>query len=471
MKKAGLYIRVSTLEQASEGYSIEAQRDKLISYTKLMGWTIQDTYIDGGFSGTNMNRPELQRLLENLESIDIVLVYKLDRLSRSQRDILWLVEEKFMTHNAGFVSIIESFDTSTPFGKAMIGILAVFAQLERETIIERTKLGKERRAKEGYWNGGPSPIGYDLINGKLVVNEYEAMQIKKIFELYKSYGQNKTAEKLNAMGYKTKYGDWKGRSIARIVSNPIYMGMVHYKDAVYKGIHDPIITKKNFDEIQRVIGSRLKHSPSRSKYLLGGLVWCGYCDARLKASFSNSGKGKNRFYYYVCYSVSKRPVHMVKDENCPGHYWKMKDLENIIIKEIKNIKLDKNKFIEHYTIYYDKKKNTPNKLKVLEDRIADIRCQTKKLMDLYQFNNIPIQSISERIEKLHQEKNSIEINISEYKKINLNEPKVPLDSLLDIFQDFDLIWDEAIMSEKKQILNILIKKIIVTDFVRIEWNL
>lgn len=471
MKKAGLYIRVSTLEQASEGYSIEAQRDKLISYANLMEWDIQDTYIDGGFSGTNMDRPELQRLLNHLESIDVVLVYKLDRLSRSQKDILWLVEEKFMSSNVDFVSIMESFDTSTPFGKAMMGILAVFAQLERETIIERTKLGKERRAKEGYWNGGPAPIGYDLIDGKLIVNEYEAMQIRKSFDLYKSHGQNKTAEMLNSMGYKTKYGDWKGRSIARIVVNPIYVGMVHYKDALYKGVHNPIISNENFDEIQRVLKNRSKHSIRKSKYLLGGLIWCGHCGARLKASFSTSGKDGNKFYYYVCYSVSKRPVHMIKDENCIGRYWKMDDLDDVIIREVTSIPLDTTKFIEHYKKYYNSNEQTTRELEVLDNRIVNIEKQLEKLMDLYQLNKIPIQSISKRSEELHREKISIEMNINECKTINNSKTNIPLDTLLDIFKCFDLMWDEATMNEKKQILNTLIKRIVVTDSIKIEWNL
>ncbi len=213
MSNVGIYIRVSTAEQANEGYSIEGQKDKLTSYCNIRDWSIYDYYIDGGFTGTNMDRPQLKRLLLDISErkLDTVLVYKLDRLSRKQGDIIHLVEEIFIPNDINFVSILENFDTSTPFGRAMIGILAVFAQLERDSIVERTKMGKERRAKSGKYSGGPAPIGYRVDNGRLVVDEYEALQVKEVFNLYKDHGQNKTASIMNNKGYKTKYGKWHGK--------------------------------------------------------------------------------------------------------------------------------------------------------------------------------------------------------------------------------------------------------------------
>lgn len=472
MKKAAIYIRVSTTEQAAEGYSVAAQKDKLIGYCNLRDWAIQDTYVDAGFTGTNMNRPGIQKLLENLDEIDIVLVYKLDRLSRNQRDILFLVEEKFLERGIDFVSILENFDTSTPFGRAMMGILAVFAQLERDTIVERTKLGKERRAKEGYWNGGPAPIGYDLIDGRLVINEYEAMQVKEVLKLYRKYGQNKTATIMNEKGYKTKYGKWHGRSIARLVSNPIYTGMIHYKDDLYEGVHDSIISKEEFKNIQSIISGRSKNKKTQSKYLLGGLLWCGYCGARLKSSFSINRKNGTRYYYYLCYSVSKRPLHMVKDPNCIGIYWKMSDLESKVLDQIKKIKLDKYKFINQYEIYYNTNKNSFNKIEILKNKITNINKKIDKLVDLYQINQISIDTISHRVEKLYEEKKMIENNIKMSKVNKENkDKKIPLDILLNIFSNFEILWKEATQEERRRVLNMLIKKIIVTDSVEVEWNI
>ncbi len=149
MKKAGLYCRVSTDIQM-EGYSIDAQKDFLKSYCKMHEIDNYEFYIDGGYSGSNINRPDMQRLIEDVEDhkIDIVVVFKLDRLSRSQKDTLYLIEEVFNPNDCGFVSIKENFDTNTPFGKAMVGILSVFAQLERETILERTRIGRKNEQKK-----------------------------------------------------------------------------------------------------------------------------------------------------------------------------------------------------------------------------------------------------------------------------------------------------------------------------------
>jgi site-specific DNA recombinase len=186
--RVALYLRVSTQEQAKEGYSIGEQEERLKKYCEAMGWDIYKIYIDPGYSGGDTNRPGLQTMIDDVKEnkVDKVVVYKLDRLSRSQLDTLFLIEKVFLANNTDFVSMSENFDTSTPFGRAMIGILAVFAQLEREQIKERMSMGKEARAKEGKWNGGSSvPIGYryDSLADLLILDEWEAMQIEELKDL------------------------------------------------------------------------------------------------------------------------------------------------------------------------------------------------------------------------------------------------------------------------------------------------
>ena len=151
MKKVAIYVRVSTQEQAVEGYSISEQIDRLTKFCEAHSWKLYKVYTDPGFSGGNMNRPSLQKLFADCtqKRFDTVLVYKLDRLSRSQKDTLYIIEDLFLTNHVDFISMSENFDTSTPFGRAMIGILSVFAQLEREQIKERMAMGREGRAKQG----------------------------------------------------------------------------------------------------------------------------------------------------------------------------------------------------------------------------------------------------------------------------------------------------------------------------------
>ena len=184
--RVALYVRVSTVEQAQEGYSIDEQKRRLVDYCKARGWIVAEVLVDPGYSGSNLNRPGIQTLISHIKNYDMALVYKLDRLSRSQRDTLYLIEQVFLPNHVDFVSLNESFDTSTPFGRAMIGILSVFAQLEREQIKERTAMGRLARWREGKSMSSRPPIGYDYDPeaGTLVVNEYEAAQIRLVYQLY-----------------------------------------------------------------------------------------------------------------------------------------------------------------------------------------------------------------------------------------------------------------------------------------------
>ena len=186
--KAAIYIRVSTDAQFEEGYSVDAQKEQLTAYCVSKGIKDYEYYIDGGWSGSNIERPEIERLISDVKDgkISCVIIYKLDRLSRSQKDTLYLIEDLFMPNNVDFVSLTESLDTSTPTGRAMIGILAAFAQLERETIRIRTRMGMNERVKAGYWmGGGRIPFGYDYDKeqGILVPNK-DAEKVRSCYELY-----------------------------------------------------------------------------------------------------------------------------------------------------------------------------------------------------------------------------------------------------------------------------------------------
>ncbi|MTO64834.1 recombinase family protein, partial [Turicibacter sanguinis] len=183
--RVAIYARVST-EQQVDNYSIDFQKERTKAFCASKGWDNITEYIDGGFSGSNTQRPALQKLIKDIDKrlIDVVIVYRLDRLSRSQRDTLFLIEELFLPNNVEFISLNETIDTSTPFGRAMIGILSVFAQLERETINERMRFGRYKRVKDnGYYGGGlAEPLGYRIKeHGILEINEEEAEIVKVIY--------------------------------------------------------------------------------------------------------------------------------------------------------------------------------------------------------------------------------------------------------------------------------------------------
>ena len=465
MRRAALYIRVSTLEQAQEGYSVGEQRERLIAYCKAQDWLIADIYVDGGYTGSNLNRPGIQKLMSETEKFDVVLVYKLDRLSRSQRDTLYLIEEIFRPNKVDFVSMQESFDTSSPFGKAMIGLLAVFAQLEREQIKERTWMGRVARAKTGLHHGGGNiPIGYDYEDGKLIVNPYEAEQVRKIYEWYLSGASLKAiTDKLQDAGYTNKYSSYNSwSSVRNILENETYIGRLHFGDVVVDHAHEAIITEEQFNAAQILRGKRREQFGShafQSKHVLTGLLFCGHCGGRYY--LRNTGK----YSYYACYSRTKQMKNMIKDPNCQNKIWRAQDLEPIIEEKILAL-LRNPKIGEELAAGKPKAAAPVSKNTDVERRIREIDRQIGKLMELYQQDDIPPELLGEKINRLYGEKTALENSIAPAEETNA----MPLDLVAELITNAAEIWDFADENQKRRILQSLISRIVLTDDqVDIEW--
>lgn len=246
--KAAAYIRVSTDEQAESGYSLELQRERITAQITAKGWQLVEIYEDAGQSGGKLDRPALKKMLSEIGNgnINAVVVYKLDRLSRKQRDTMYLIEDVFLKQNIELVSISESLDTSSPTGRAMIGMLSVFAQLERDTITERLSDGRKQKAKTGGYAGGNVAIGYTSERGKKVldIDSQKAAAIKRAFELKESgLTLQKIADSLNAEGHTTKQNAlFTPTQVMRILKRrEFYQGLYGYSDIITKGQHAAII--------------------------------------------------------------------------------------------------------------------------------------------------------------------------------------------------------------------------------------
>ena len=245
--KACVYTRVSTSEQAMEGYSIEEQERMCKAAIVSKGWEYIGTYSDPGISGRTMDRLGLQKMIRAIErgEIQAVVIYKLDRLSRKQRDTMTIIEDIFLENDVDLVSLNETLDTSTPWGRAMIGILSSFNQMESENIQMRTAMGKEAKATKGGYAGGKPPLGYKSVNGELVVVEDEAEIVRLIYKLRKDgMTMVNIAEELNRRGLKTKQGnEFRHSAIQGILNNKeMYQG--HYRYGIghfFKNHHDAII--------------------------------------------------------------------------------------------------------------------------------------------------------------------------------------------------------------------------------------
>lgn len=472
--KTAIYIRVSTQEQADEGYSIPMQTERLKKYCEAKGWVIANIYTDPGYSGSNINRPALSKMMHDIVSgnISTVLVYKLDRLSRSQKDTLYLIEDVFLKNNVDFVSMNENFDTSTPFGRAVIGILSVFAQLEREQIKERMAMGHIGRAKEGYWHGGSgAPIGYNFIGGKLVVNDYEAIQIREIFDLFLKGNTIHGITDIMKERYNNRYSGWNNHgTVGKILKNTIYIGKIKYKGQEYEGQHEPIISRDIFDaaqkryrEFERNLTDSQK-SPYKGKHLLSGVLFCGSCGARYFTKCVISKKA-GTYYYYICYSRDGNK-EMKKIDHCKNPNYREDILNNIVIKEILGLafnpdEIDKMK--QRQNTAPDTKSETINK------RISEIDKQINKLMDLYQVDSISLADISARTEPLHNERVTLENELIELK--NKDTSLLTTDDAKKIVKTADKIFANGTYDEQRNLINMLISKIIILkNGIKIYWK-
>lgn len=480
MTRVAIYVRVSTQEQAEEGYSIGAQTDRLTSYCNARDWMIYDKYIDAGYSGSNTERPALKKLIHDIKNnkIDLVLVYKLDRLSRSQKDTLLLIEDIFNKHNVSFVSINENFDTSTPFGRAMIGMLSVFAQLEREQIKERSRMGRIERAKEGRFHGGGFiPIGYDYVDGELVINDYEAMQVREIFDLFLKGRSISSIQKHMNKKHTHKHGSWYSpSSVVSVITTPLYKGKIKYLGEEYEGRHEGIVDEdifdkayKRYDEIRwNKDDGKDKINPFNAKNILTGLLMCGHCGARyyVKGNYGGHGDKKKYHPYYTCYSRGKSNKPMIKDPTCKNKSHHVSSLDKIIIGEIKKLSFDPSYMTQIKADSEAKKSSNDNT--IIEDKIKDVDNQINRLLDLYQLGTMPFDKITERIEKLNDQKDMLIAQLSD--EID-DSPTITIDDAKELLKSAAHILDGDDIKKKRELIHSLIDEIILLgEDIEIHWS-
>ena len=479
--KVVIYVRVSTQEQAKEGYSIGEQIERLTKYCEAMGWVIVETYIDPGYSGGDTERPGLKKMIKDIadEEIDKVVVYKLDRLSRSQKDTLFLIEDVFLKNNTDFVSMNENFDTSTPFGRAMIGILAVFAQLEREQIKERMTMGKEARAKEGKWDGGAYvPIGYDYNDTAdlLEVNAYEAMQIREAAELFLAGTPLKTIIRLfDEKGYKHKYGEWHPKTMRNVFRSKVYLGYIRHRDEWHKADHDPIFDEATHEKLVAKLDASLEQwkllgvTPGTVSSYLGGLLQCKHCGGKFhKQEQSRRDKSKPVVWLYTCYSRSKKSKEMIKDPNCKNKRWKMLELDKIVFDEIRQLALDP-KRIRAANNTDVEGNDKANKIALIEKEIEKIDTQISRFLDLYGIGRFTTEQLSSKTDPLNDVKAGL---VKELNALNMEAGRLTTAEAVDIASTLDDALAHGTFDEVREIIESLIYYIEVdNEDVLIHWKL
>ncbi len=341
-KYCAIYTRVSTdIQTEKEFSSCESQVEKIGSFVQSQdNWQIFKSYSDGGYTGANVNRPALQELLEDIKQkkIDIILAYKIDRLTRSPKDFYQMIE-LFDKYNVDFISITERFDTSTPAGRLLRNIMLTFAQFERELVSERTKDKMLERARKGMYNGGFAPFGYRREDKKLFVDKKEAEIINIIFEKYLEFSSLGTLRNfLLEQNIKNRQGNpFLKPALANLLRNPVYAGKVQLNNQIYQGIHQPIVSEELFELVQKAHKRRIRKFRIYRDFLFGGLVTCGKCGSKMTTSFVNKHpQGKlRRYYYYRCTST-----HHKGWQECPVKQVSADRLEKYILENLERISLD-----------------------------------------------------------------------------------------------------------------------------------
>jgi len=474
--KTAIYVRVSTDEQAQEGFSIRAQIDKLKTYALLKDWEIFDIYSDEGISGKNIvDRPAINRLIDDINEgkVNNVLVFKVDRLTRSTKNLLELVE-LFEESNCAFNSLTESIDTDTPSGRMFLKIIGIFAEFERENLASRLKLGLERKVKEGFTLANHYvSYGYSKDKGQKVqvVLPHEAKIVNEIFSMYVDENKSFTsiARALNQRKIPTKMNrTWDSNAIKNTLTNPTYIGKVRYsltdegKYFEVDGHHEPILEAELFHLTQEKIKnmpqlSRTKRPKDRNYFC--GVLTCGKCKGKFTTlNYANSKKEYQGAYR--CMNSLDR--HFGVENACKSLTISHKKMEIAFSEYIKTI----NDFTETDSVEIDndrakKERELREYIAECERKLDNLYAHKKRTMEQYVSEEVTFVEYKEtlaifsgRIEMLEQELEKARADLPAVQE----SPSISHD---DVIKNLQENWDYLNNAERMMFLQRFIKRIVI----------
>ncbi|PED31639.1 resolvase [Bacillus cereus] len=503
-KTVAIYARVSTIEQAEEGYSIDEQIRVLNKFCEREGYLVYDEYVDRGISGKNISgRPAIQRLLLDAEQkkFEVVLVWKMNRLARKSLDLMNIVE-KLDSKNIAFRSYTERYETETSTGKLQFQLMAAIAEYERNNIAENVKMGMIARAKEGRWNGG-QVLGYDVVeissdnrkrkNTHLVINEREANTVQLIFQMYSSgHGYKSIANYINKKGYRTKKGKtFSLNAIKIIVTNPVYAGYIRYnvrKDwnekrrnninpnpIIQKGEHEPIISEEVWQIAQNVYQSR-SCKPNRihdGEFPLTGIMRCPACGAGMVISrTTNTLKDgtKRVLEYYVCGAWKNKGTLVCRSNGVRTEYADAFTLDKLqrlmhsdkLIKElVKSVNSRNGKIFmplqKEFDMYAKQMNEAEQKLLKTFDAYTDELISKAMYVEKAKRLEGQIQELKELMEPLRKQMQGNTVKVISYEMIK------------EVLLNFSKAFQNALTREqRKRLLHLLIHKITINEDRKIE---
>ncbi len=489
MKTAAIYCRVSTFEQSQgEFSSLDAQSSTLSDYCNSKGWDVYKVYSDTK-SGKSLKREKIQELLSDAEDkkFDVIIATKLDRLSRSIRDFFEL-DDRLFKLGIDIVITTQNIDTTTPGGRAMRNMMLVFAEFEREMISQRTKEKLYTQAQKGYWGGGHTILGYDVVEKKLVINEEEATIVRRIFNLYNE-GKSSVAiaETLNKEGYKTKERKSKGKvisdkynkdSVLRILKNKTYIGKITIKKNVidgktldkpqeeeFKGLHEPIIDQKTFETanyaLEQAKNNKFLEYKGSQLILLQKLI-CGICGSLMTTTFTTKSNGV-RVYGYKCSAKGKKGSSFCKSKDAPA-----KAIEDFIIKLLINIGSTEEVIS---SVFKQSKENDESIIKEKTEQLAklkrnlnEVNVEAKNTIKLLSKNPDinDLGTVKEVLFELDEKKKTISNKIDELEDeiVNLKDNENMKESVEYLLTEVPGLLNTLSKDEQRKLLSFIINEII-----------
>lgn len=451
--KCVIYVRVSTDEQAKHGYSIPAQIERLEAFCKSQAWEIVgEPFIDDGYSAKDLERPHFKRMMEQIKAggVDVLLVYRLDRLTRSVSD-LYEILNMLETYNCMFRSATEIYDTTNAMGKLFITLVAAIAQWERENTSERVKMAIEKKVKLGMWKGGTPPYGYTLLNGQLSIFDDEAAVVKEIFSLAKTIGFYTIAKELTTRNIKPRNAaEWHVDSVRGIANNATYAGYVILNEDpkdikkpprdqnLYEGVHEAIIDRATFWELQDVLDKRRTFGGKRetSDYYFSSILKCARCGSSMSGHRSG---GKKTYRCSGKKAGKKCTSHIILESNLTKTVFT--HFETMIgrIESDGEQVSHSNDYIQH-----------------LEKELANIQKLLKKKKAMYENDIIDIDELISETEKLRLKEKELK---AELKNIKPSPSKD--EELKFIIDNIETIWLEANEYERKQIMTTIFNRLVI----------
>jgi len=458
---------VSKEEQAEKDLSLPAQKERIQLYCQSQGWEIYDFYCDDGYSAKNLNRPEMKRMIQDAKAglFHAVVVVRLDRISRSQKDVLYLIEDVFDKNHVGFKSVTQSFDTTTAFGKAAIGMLAVFAQLEREQLIERINDAKREAAKQGRHGGGFTLYGYynNTAAKQLEINELEARTVQFIYSEYiKGDSYQTISETLNSNKIPSpKNKGWSRVTVRNILLNPKYTGKIKHKGILYEGKHAAIITQEEWEQVQAIAKSKTKFLPGTNSGMLSGIIYCGECGMKMrkKAVWQNypSANPKKVTNYYVCYNQDKG---YLSKENCACGYKHVEDIDKKVIEQLMQYSINPKLIKEELSKMFEKTPDNGKALSEAKRELAQIKKKLDKWYAAFEKGALDPDELTERVKNLREQRSYLEQQIIglEAQADESEEKDRHIDQCFVVLKNLKKTWKGASPEERTALVHYLVKK-------------